>query len=139
MLDIEKKARDFAQEKHENQMDDEGKPYFTAHVLPVVNIVKQVSNDMDIICAAYLHDVVEDCKVTVAELEVEFNPRIAGLVYEVTHDGCKETGYIFPRLKTKEGIILKFADRLSNISRMGSWNEQRQAHYLKKSKFWNVE
>lgn len=56
---------------------------------------------------------------------------------EVTHEGQKdEYGYYFPRLKTKEGIMLKFADRLSNLSRMDNWNERRVAHYIKKSRFW---
>ena len=50
-----------------------------------------------------------------------------------------EKGYWFPRLKSKDAIIVKFADRLSNLSRMDVWDEERQQHYLKKSKFWRSE
>ena len=50
-----------------------------------------------------------------------------------------KNGYWSPRLKTKRGIILKFADRLSNLSRIESWDKKRQEHYLKKSKFWKSE
>ena len=59
---------------------------------------------------------------------------------EVTHEGRKdEIGYYFPRLKTQRGIVLKFADRISNLSRMESWDDNRKNHYLRKSKFWKSE
>ena len=32
--------------------------------------------------------------------------------------------------------MIKFADRLSNISRMKAWDEDRKNHYLCRSKFW---
>jgi (p)ppGpp synthase/HD superfamily hydrolase len=56
---------------------------------------------------------------------------------EVTHEESNDNfGYYFPRLKTREGIMIKLADRLSNISRMDSWDIARREHYLKKTKFW---
>ena len=98
--------------------------------------LQRVSNDPNLLAAAYLHDVVEDCGVTYEDLVREFNQDIADLVMEVTHEGDKTKGYYFPRLHSKRGIMLKFADRLSNISRMDSWSESRQNQYLRKSKFW---
>jgi len=41
--------------------------------------------------------------------------------------------------KDDRGIILKFADRLSNLSRMNCWPEKRKEQYLRKSKFWKSE
>ena len=83
--------------------------------------------------------VIEDTETEYGEIAIKFNEDIADLVMEVTHEGNKDTGYYFPRLKTKRGIILKFADRLSNLSRMECWDEERQQHYLKRSKFWKNE
>lgn len=131
------KAHLFAKEKHGDTLDDEGKNYFVAHVCQTVDIITQITHDANILAAAYLHDVVEDCKVTHKELVIKFNTTIADLVLEVTHEGKKDTeGYYFPRLKSKEGILIKFADRLSNLSRMNAWNEKRKEQYLIRSVFW---
>lgn len=131
------KAYDYAALKHGDMLDDEGKNYFLAHVCQVVRILGKVTTDDEILAAACLHDVVEDCGVTYEELVKEFGQRVADLVMEVTHEGKKDDyGRYFPRLKTRNGILIKFADRLSNLSRMTTWDKKRVAHYLKKSKFW---
>lgn len=133
-------AHHFARVIHKGQKDDSGKPYFLAHICQVVDIITQVTSDEDIICAAYLHDAIEDTDTTYEELKEMFGQRVANLVMEVTHEGKKdEIGYYFPRLKTKDGILIKFADRLSNLSRMEAWDEGRKQHYLKRSKFWKSE
>ena len=131
------KAKRYAQLKHGDTLEDSGKNYFEAHICQVVKILQQITDDVEILSAAYLHDTVEDCGVTREELEAEFGQRVADLVMEVTHEGKKDNyGRYFPRLKTRNGILIKFADRLSNISRMEAWDEKRKAHYLGKSKFW---
>ncbi len=130
-------AFNFAQEKHKGQLDDCGKDYFLSHVCQVANIVNQVTKDPEMIAAAYLHDTIEDTDTTYEELVAKFGNRVADLVMEVTHDGQKdEIGYYFPRLKSTEGILLKLADRLSNISRMEAWDPARQEHYKAKTRFW---
>ena len=130
------KARQYCQFKHKGQVDDDGKPYYE-HPFKVAEILRHVTLDEDVICAAFLHDTIEDTSTTHDELVAEFNPRIADLVDEVTHRGVKDGyGYYFPKLKSKEGIMLKLADRLSNIARMDSWSEDRKAQYLKKTRFW---
>jgi len=130
------RALQFATKKHIKQLDDVNDPYII-HPVQVAEIIKLVSDDENLIAAAYLHDTIEDTKTTYKELVKKFNEDVANLVMEVTHDGSKDTlGYFFPRLTTKRGILLKFADRLSNLSRMESWDIARQIHYLKKSKFW---
>ena len=136
--DWEKEVYEFAKDAHKEQKDDDGKPYFDSHIMQVVHILKQVTTDEDIIKAAYLHDTIEDTNVNYEQLKNKFGQRVADLVNEVTHEGKKDTiGHWFPRLKTKEGILLKFSDRLSNLSRMDAWDEDRRQHYLKKSKFWS--
>ena len=114
--------------------------YFENHICQVATIIKQVTKDKEIIAAAYLHDTLEDTKTTYEELKENFGQRVADIVFEMTHEGKKdEKGYWFPRLKSKDAILVKFADRLSNLSRMDVWDEERQQHYLRKSKFWRSE
>lgn len=133
-------AHDFAKEKHKGQKDDDGKDYFEAHCMQVYNILCSVTVDEELLSAALLHDTIEDTDTTYDELVEKFGKEVADLVNEVTQEGkADENGFYFPRLHSKKGIMLKFADRLSNTSRMDSWNEKRQAHYLKKSKFWKSE
>lgn len=136
-LDLFFKARCFAEKAHQDQKDDDGKPYFDAHVLHVVKLVKEAGGTTDMIVAAYLHDTIEDTDTTYEDLVKEFGVKIADLVNELTHEGTKDSyGYYFPRLKSRDAIVIKLADRMSNLMRMDSWDLQRQEHYIKKTKFW---
>lgn len=130
----------FGKAKHGDTLDDNGENYFQAHPCVVTDILGLVTTDEDILIAGLLHDTIEDTDCTYEEIVEAFGKRTADLVMEVTHDGKKDNkGYYFPRLKTQEGKMIKFADRLSNISRMESWPPGRREQYLKKSKFWRSE
>lgn len=131
-------ARELAKECHRGQLDDSGEVYYESHLCQVAEIVMIIApNDHNLIAAAYLHDTIEDTDMTYDLLREVMGQDIADLVHEVTHEGKKdEKGYYFPRLHTQRGILLKFADRLSNLSRLDCWNEARQQQYLRKSKFW---
>lgn len=133
------KALEFASEKHKGQLDDQDRPYFFAHVVQVHSILKDVTDDTETLCAGILHDIIEDTNTSYEELVHEFNKPIADLVNELTHEGNRETGYYFPRLHSRKAIMIKFADRLSNLSRMDDWPGDRQLTYLKMSKFWASE
>jgi (p)ppGpp synthase/HD superfamily hydrolase len=134
------KAYHFAKQKHKDHRDDDGQLYFDAHLLYVFSILAQVTSDEDVLAAGLLHDVIEDTDATYEELEEKFGKRIADLVHEVTQEGGPDNyGYYFPRLKTKEGILIKFADRLSNLTRIDNWPPPRREQYLKRSKFWKSE
>lgn len=133
----ERRAYNFANNAHAGQLDDCGKNYFKSHTLHVVSLVKLVTDDPTIITTAYLHDTIEDTDMTYQDIKDHFLDPIADWVMELTHEGKKDNyGYYFPRLKTKECIMIKFADRLSNLSRMEAWNEDRQNQYVNKSVFW---
>jgi (p)ppGpp synthase/HD superfamily hydrolase len=83
--------------------------------------------------------VIEDTEHDYSEIHAEFGQDVADLVHEVTHEGQKDSkGFYFPRLRTPRGIQLKFADRLSNLSRMEPWSERRVNHYLHNSRFWRT-
>jgi GTP pyrophosphokinase len=136
-----KKAFNFGKKKHKGQKDDMGKDYFKTHCVVVSKLLKLVCpKDENLLCAGLLHDTIEDTNTSYGELYVTFNKDVADLVREVSHFGSKDnTGYYFPNLITTRGIILKFADRLSNLSRMENWDLERQNQYLRKSKFWKSE
>ena len=136
MNDIIKKAINFAKKKHKGQLDDFGYNYFEVHCCVVYRILKLINANDNLLCAGLLHDTIEDTDTTYNELVKEFNWDIADLVLEVSHEGTKNHGYYFPLLKTERGIVLKFADRISNLSRMECWDKKRREQYLRKSKFW---
>ena len=64
------KAYEFARKHHEGQFRASGEPYIS-HPIAVAEIVAGLELDTDSICAALLHDTVEDCQVTVEEIEKE--------------------------------------------------------------------
>lgn len=114
-MDVINKAINYAWEKHAGQRRKiTGVPYMT-HPLQVVNILKVVTRDEEIIAAAILHDVMEDCGVTYEELKLEFGERIATIVLQLTKP------YRKPVIKSKEALMIKCADVLHNISDGEEW------------------
>jgi GTP pyrophosphokinase len=136
---LEDKALDYASKKHKGQLDDRGRPYFFAHVIQVYNVLQDVTDDEATLCAGLLHDVIEDTDTTYEELVHEFTKEIADLVMEVTHDGKDYRDYYWPRLNSRKAIIVQFADRLSNMSRMREWPGDIQQQFLERSVFWRKE
>jgi guanosine-3',5'-bis(diphosphate) 3'-pyrophosphohydrolase len=136
---LEDKALDYASKKHRGQMDDRGRPYFFAHVIQVYNVLLDVTDDEATICAGLLHDVIEDTDTTYEELVHEFNKEIADLVMEVTHEGTDYRDFYFPRLESRKAVLVQFADRLSNMSRMKDWPGDVQQRFLEDSVFWRKE
>ncbi len=134
--DLVNRAEGFAEKAHEGQLKASGRPYFE-HTQQVVHILRQVTNDPAIIAAGYLHDTVEHTETTYTDLLEEFGGKVANLVMEVTREERPdERGHSFPRLHSQEGVMIKFADRLSNISGIEALSEEGQQLYLHKSKFW---
>lgn len=135
--ELTRRAMRFAIEKHKEQLDDDGKSYFTEHLNKVAHAVETFTDDETVIAAAYLHDVLEDTDTCYSALKDYFGKRVADLVHEVTDEGKADNyGKYFPRLKSADAILIKLCDRASNISRMESWSQERKEHYLKRTKFW---
>ena len=133
MKNILRKALLFARDHHKGQLYNDAE--FMYHPILTAQLVEMVApDDKNLIAAAYLHDVVENCDVSFHDLELQFNEDVASLVREVT-----KTGYnTFPHLKTRRGYVLKFADRLANLAHIKYWDEVRQTEYLDKSIFWKI-
>jgi len=119
-------AYDFAKLAHQGQLRANGKPYFEEHCLPVAVHVLDFGLDTPLICAALLHDTIEDTSVTTKDLEKEFGKEIAFLVEGVSKLGnIKYSGneyhveslrkffvYVAQDVRV---VILKLADRLHNL------------------------
>lgn len=127
----EQKAWDFAKEKHQGQIRKFiGLPYFDAHVQKVNGLVKFYTTEADLLIAALLHDVPEDCYDSkwdgYNDIKIKFSKRIADLVLELTsddneikfkYDGDKAQYLIDKMLKmSDDALIIKLCDRLQNIS-----------------------
>lgn len=128
-----RKAFLFAKKKHDatGKLYNEA-PYIFHPILTYQILCQVVPGDTNLLCSGLLHDVLEDTEATYNELLELFGTDIASLVLEVT-----KTAYnTFPKLSTKRGFILKFADRLSNLSQMDTKDLKWQKRYLEKSVFW---
>ena len=133
------KALEYASEKHKGQLDDQDRPYFFAHLVQVHSILKDVTDDVETLCAGILHDVIENTNTSYDDLIHEFNKPVADLVLELTQKGDRDTGYYFSKLHSRKAVMVKFADRLSNLSRMDDWPGDKQLAYLEMSKFWSSD
>ncbi len=76
-------AYEFASKAHEGQFRSSGQPYII-HPLAVAEILLDLGMDTDTICAALLHDVVEDTEATSEQLQKRFGRDVANLVDGVT-------------------------------------------------------
>ncbi|MGN0701535.1 MAG: RelA/SpoT family protein, partial [Oscillospiraceae bacterium] len=120
------RAYELAEKAHEGQMRSSGEKYIT-HPLAVASILLDYCMDTDTICAALLHDVVEDTEVTLDDLRKKFGDDVALLVDGVTKIGqvplhSKEEQQaenirkiLMAMSKDIRVIIIKLADRLHNM------------------------
>ena len=137
------KAYQYAKMKHGNQLRKSGEPYII-HPLNVAYIVAQMGLDSSTICAALLHDVVEDTDAVHNDIEEKFSPEIAELVEGVTKipdtfDSIEERqaeNYkkLFTAMeKDIRVILLKIADRLHNVRTLKYLNREKQKYIAKET------
>jgi guanosine-3',5'-bis(diphosphate) 3'-pyrophosphohydrolase len=136
-LDMVKKAYAFAEEAHREQKRSSGDPYII-HPTEVAQILADMRLDISSICAAFLHDTVEDTSVKLEDVEREFNKDVAILVDGVT----KLNKMTFRTTEEKQAenfrkmliamskdirvILVKLADRLSNMRSLEFLPEHKQ-------------
>ena len=96
---MEEKALAFAREAHGEQKRKYSHEPYIEHPKRVAEMVRQVPHTEAMICAAYLHDVVEDTPVSLEEIEQEFGKEVARLVHELTDEYMKAN---YPGLNRKE-------------------------------------
>ena len=132
------KAYNYAKEKHGTQCRKSGEPYII-HPVQVAYILADIGLDEATICAALLHDVVEDTEVTHEDLVRDFGEEIATMVAGIT-----KLGELRYQASTEERqvenyrkmflamgkdirvIIIKLADRLHNLRTLKYLRRDRQ-------------
>ena len=137
-VEIITKAFNFAKQAHKGVKRRSGEPYIM-HPIAVAQIVCcEIGLGSTSICAALLHDVVEDTDYTVEDIENLFGPKIAQIVDGLT----KISGGIFGDRASAQAenfkkllltmnddirvILIKIADRLHNMRTLGSMLPNKQ-------------
>ena len=138
------KALAFAAHKHRDQRrkDPEASPYIN-HPIALADVLVNEGGvtDVEVLCAALLHDTVEDTATTPEELEAAFGERVARIVAEVTDDKAlpkaerkrlqvEHAGELSPEAK-----LVKLADKICNLRDVAerappSWDLARRREYF---------
>ncbi len=133
------RAFDIADEAHKDQRRRSGEPYII-HPIAVARILADMGMDADSVCAALLHDVVEDTPTTAAEICEIFGKDVEHLV-----DGVTKLGQIPLASKEEEQsenirkmllamsrdirvIIIKLADRVHNMRTLKYMPEEKRRY-----------
>ena len=131
------KAYNLANEKHKNQKRSSGEPYII-HPLNVAYILAGIGLDESTLCAALLHDVVEDTDLTNKDLSEMFGEEIAQMVEGVTKLSTIQFATVeekqvenYRRMFLAMGkdirvILIKLADRLHNMRTLKYLTRERQ-------------
>ena len=130
-----------AKHMHQRRKNIEDIPYIN-HPLEVAYLLSSVGEitDEDILCAALLHDTIEDTGTMAGELESLFGSRVAAFVLEVSDNKA------LPKIERKKlqvkhagslspgATLIKLADRISNLRSIAAespkgWSVDRQLEY----------
>jgi guanosine-3',5'-bis(diphosphate) 3'-pyrophosphohydrolase len=143
-LSLLTKALAFAAHKHRDQRrkDAAASPYIN-HPIALANVLTNEGGitDTETLCAALLHDTIEDTQTTHTELTAAFGPAIAGIVLEVTDDHrllkherkrlqIEHAAALSPKAK-----LVKLADKICNLRDMidhppATWTLERRREYF---------
>ncbi len=135
--DLINKAYVYASRMHDGQRRKSGDAYFV-HPVSVADIIADMRLDASSVCAALLHDVVEDCEASVADIETVFGEEVAFLV-----DGVTKLGKVnFASREDRQAesfrkmlvamardirvLLVKLADRLDNMRTLDHMSEAAQ-------------
>ena len=130
-------AYDMAKRAHEGQLRKDGSPYVT-HCVAAADISVDLGLDEDSICAALLHDVIEDTALTHADIAHSFGSAVADIVEGVTkltrvqytskEDEQMENlrKMLMAMAKDIRVILIKIADRLHNMRTMDYQTPDKQ-------------
>jgi GTP pyrophosphokinase len=114
-----RRAYEVAQAAHLGQMRDEGTPYIVHPIRVAVCLVDELGlNSTKLICAALLHDVIEDSAVTREDISEWFNDEIAEIVWLLTklqEVSLREYLARIEEARDTGAPIVKLCDRLDNL------------------------
>jgi len=147
LLSLLFKALAFSAEKHTKQRrkDIDKTPYIN-HPISLANILAQRwVIDENVLCAAILHDTIEDTETTVDELQEHFGEKITSIVLEVTDDKSLEKSVRKQKQVehaasiSHEAKLVKLADKIANITDIintppEDWSRDRKKEYFEWAK-----
>ena len=131
------RAFNFANEKHKQQKRKSGEPYIN-HCLSITLMLAKYQSAPVTLAAGFLHDTMEDCGVTYAELKSLFNEDVADIVQAVTKiknlpdvsleesSASTHRKLILAMAKDIRAVIVKLCDRLHNMRTLQFVNEKKQ-------------
>jgi len=136
-IELLRRAFDFAAEQHRSQFRKSGDPYLS-HPLEVAHILAGMKLDVTTLCAALLHDVVEDTRIPTSRITERFGPEVARLVEGVTK--ISRLDLLAPEARQAESVrkmllamvndvrvvVVKLADRLHNMRTLGFLPVEKQ-------------
>jgi len=136
-LELLRRAYDFAAEQHKTQTRLSGEP-FLSHPVEVAHILAGMKLDVTSLCAALLHDVVEDTKIPLSEISEHFGADVAQLVEGTTK--ISRLDLLAPEARQAENVrkmllamvndvrvvVIKLADRLHNMRTLEYLDTERQ-------------
>ncbi|HIT71998.1 MAG TPA: bifunctional (p)ppGpp synthetase/guanosine-3',5'-bis(diphosphate) 3'-pyrophosphohydrolase [Candidatus Scatovivens faecipullorum] len=136
-VELIRRAYEYAKENHGNQCRKSGEPYMI-HPVNVAYILAGLELDDETLCAALLHDVVEDTPKTHEDLVKDFGEEIAEMVAGVTKLGTLRYTTLeeqqvenYRKMFLAMGkdirvILIKLADRLHNMRTLKYLSRDRQ-------------
>lgn len=137
------KALKFAEYKHRFQCrKDTCKSPYIKHPIDVLSILVSEAeiSDENVLCAALLHDTIEDTDTSAEELRKHFGEKITAIVLELSDDKTlpkqtrKELQVAHAATSSYEARLVKFADKIANIRDIHSdppegWSSERVQEY----------
>ena len=137
-VEIIYRAYRFAKAAHKGARRRSGEPYILHPIAVARIVISELGLGSTSICAALLHDVVEDTEFTTEDIEANFGPKIAAIVEGLT----KISGGIFGNKTSLQAqnfrklllsmstdirvVLIKMADRLHNMRTLGSMSPEKQ-------------
>src|SRR5579872_462762 len=136
-LDLLRRAYDFAAEQHHTQTRLSGEP-FLSHPVEVAHLLADMKLDVVSLCAALLHDVVEDTQIPLNQISEMFGADVAKLVEGATK--ISRLDLLAPEARQAENVrkmllamvndvrvvMVKLADRLHNMRTLEYLDPARQ-------------
>ncbi len=134
-LKLVQRAYETAERHHEGQRRRSGDPYIT-HPLAVTTILAELGMDITTLCAALLHDTVEDTAYTLDDVRREFGDDVAHLVDGVTKLDKIKYGeaaeaetirkMVVAMARDPRVLVIKLADRLHNMRTLRYLKQEKQ-------------